>query len=130
MCTPVLKLAIFSIFFCLFSGTVYGQSNPNSFTTLSPAITLSAGDTVSGPLASSQPMHIVVVLKLNNQAQLQAFLADPGHAELTPAQFTALYSPTATQTQAVADYLTQSGFHVSISTNRLRAMLESGVQAV
>lgn len=121
---PALKFAVFSMFLCLLSGAVYGQNNPSSFTTLSPATTLSAGDTVAGPLATSQPMHIVVALKLNNQAQLQAFLADPGHAELTPAQFTALYSPTAAQAQAVADYLTQSGFqNVTISSNR---MLVSG----
>jgi len=97
MSTPVLKFAVFSMFLCLLSGAVYGQNNPSSFTTLRPATALNTGDTVTGPLATSQPMHIVVALKLNNQAQLQAFLADPGHAELTPEQFAALYSPTVAQ---------------------------------
>lgn len=120
MSTPLLKLAVFSIFFCLLSGAVYGQSNPSSFTTLTPATTLRATDTITGLLPASQPMHIVVALKLNNEPQLQAFIADPGYAELTPAQFTAQYSPTTAQAQAVTDYLTQSGCqNVAISANRL-----------
>ncbi len=120
MSTPVLKFAVFSIFFSLLSGAVLGQSNPSSFTTLRPATVLNTGDTISGPVPTSQPMHIVVALKLNNEPQLQAFIADPGHAELTPAQFMAQYSPTIAQAQAVADYLTQSGCqNVTISANRL-----------
>ncbi|HVC37277.1 MAG TPA: S53 family peptidase [Gammaproteobacteria bacterium] len=120
MSAPVLKFAVIPIFFCLLSGAVFGQSNSSSFITLRPATVLNTGDTISGPLPTSQPMHIVVALKLNNEPQLQAFIADPGHAELTPAQFTAQYSPTIAQAQAVADYLTQSGCqNVTISANRL-----------
>lgn len=120
MRTAALKLAVFPVVLALLSSAVYAQSNPSSFITLRPATTLNTGDSITGPLPTSQLMHIVVALKLNNEAQLQAFLADPGHAELTPAQFTALYSSTAAQAQAVADYLTQSGYrNVTISSNRL-----------
>ncbi len=120
MRTAALKLATFPMVLYLLSGAVYAQSNPSGFTALSPATTLNIGDTITGPLPTSQPMHIVVALKLDNLTQLQTFLADPRHAELTPAQFTALYSPTAAQAQAVADYLTQSGYqNVTISSNRL-----------
>jgi len=65
-------------------------------------------------------MHVVMSLKLRNQAQLQNYLKTPGHKPLTPAQFAALYSPTAAQAQAVADYMTKAGFtSVAITPNRM-----------
>jgi len=83
------------------------------------ATRLAHGDVVTGPLALSHPMHILVSLKLRNEAQLQAFNAKP-HAALTPAQFTAMYSPTQAQAQAVADFMKAHGFsNVTIAPNRL-----------
>jgi subtilase family serine protease len=80
---------------------------------------LAHGDVVTGPLALSHPMHILVSLKLRNEAQLQAFNAKP-HPALTPAQFTAMYSPTPAQAQAVANFMKAHGFsNVTIAPNRL-----------
>lgn len=119
MVTTAVKAIAFSTLLLL-SEAIFGQSSQITFTTLRQATVLSAGDKVTGPVASSQPMHIVVALRLNNKAQLRLFLADTGHAQLTPAQFTSQYSPTVTQAQAVANYLTESGFqNVTISPNRL-----------
>jgi len=85
------------------------------------------GDVSTGPLAFSQPMHVVVSLKLRNKAQLDSFVAKaekPGTAvadrSMSPAQFAAQYSPTQAQAQAVADYLTKAGYkNVTIAPNRL-----------
>ncbi|GLQ48202.1 hypothetical protein GCM10007862_32530 [Dyella lipolytica] len=89
--------------------------------TLHPAVSLRNGDQVVGPLAFSQPMHVVVTLKLRNKQQLDAYVAKPGFKPLTSDQFNALYAPTAEQAQAVADYLTKAGFgHVQIAANRMQ----------
>jgi len=89
--------------------------------------TLRNGDVSTGPLAFSQPMHVVVSLKLRNKAQLDSFVAkaeQPGtpvaQRSMTPEQFAAQYSPTQAQAQAVADYLTKAGYkNVTIAPNRL-----------
>ena len=85
---------------------------------LHPAVTLRNGDQVVGPLAFSQPLHVVVTLKLRNEAQLDQYIAKPGFKPLTSAQFNAQYAPTAAQAQQVADYLTKAGFsNVTIAAN-------------
>jgi subtilase family serine protease len=77
-------------------------------------------DFVAGPLALSQPMHIVVGLKLQNKAELDALISKPGFKPLTGAQFVERYSPSVAQAQAVADFLTKSGFsNVKIAPNRI-----------
>lgn len=104
---------------CAASSFAYADTS-TSLVTVKHATILRQGDTVVGPLAYSQPMHVVVSLKLRNQAQLQNYLKTPGRKPLTPAQFAALYSPTAAQAQAVADYMTKAGFtSVAITPNRM-----------
>ena len=89
------------------------------FTTVRHATTLVAGDRVVGPLDVAHPMRVAVSLKLRNKAQLDAFVANPHHPNLTPAQFNELYAPTQAQAQQVADFLKQSGFSgVTIEPNR------------
>ena len=89
------------------------------FTTVRHATALHAGDRVVGPLDVAQPMHISVSLNLRNKAQLDAFVANPHHPNLTPAQFNAMYAPTQAQAQQVADFLKKSGFsNVTIEPNR------------
>jgi subtilase family serine protease len=84
------------------------------------ATVLRHGDAVTGPLAITESMHIVVGLKLRNQAQLDALISHPGFKPLTGAQFVAQYSPTVEQAQAVANFLKASGFtNVQIAPNRL-----------
>src|SRR5215469_278101 len=86
---------------------------------LHPAVTLRSGDQVLGPLAFSQPMHVVVTLKLRNEQQLDNYIAKPGFKPLTSEQFNAQYAPTAEQARAVADYLTKAGFsNIKIAPNR------------
>lgn len=90
------------------------------------ATILHNGEVVTGPVASSQPMHISVSLKLQNQDKLNAFLATaskPGtpvaNRSMSSADFIAQYSPTQAQAQAVATYLNSAGFsHVTIAPNR------------
>ncbi|MEW9624645.1 protease pro-enzyme activation domain-containing protein [Rhodanobacter geophilus] len=89
------------------------------FTTVRHATKLHTGDRVVGPLDVAQSMHIAVSLNLRNKAQLDAFVANPHHPNLTPAQFNAMYAPTQAQAQQVADFLRKSGFgNVTIEPNR------------
>jgi hypothetical protein len=75
-----------------------------------PAVALHDGEKLVGPLSVSQPMHVVVALRLRNEQQLDQYIAKPGFRPLTSGQFRMLYAPTKPQAQAVADYLTKAGF--------------------
>lgn len=89
------------------------------FSVVRHATRLHTGDRVMGALDVAHSMHVAVSLKLRNKAQLDAFVANPHHPNLTPAQFNAMYAPTAAQAQQVANYLRQSGFsNVTIEPNR------------
>ena len=80
--------------------------------------TLHPGDAFTGVLAHTQPMHIVVALKLRNRAQLDTLVAT--HQTLTPTQFSSRHEPTIMQVQAVATYLKQMGFtNIVIAPNHL-----------
>ncbi|HEY8683605.1 MAG TPA: protease pro-enzyme activation domain-containing protein [Rhodanobacter sp.] len=79
---------------------------------------LHAGDVFAGVLPHTQPMHVVVALKLRNGDQLSSLIA--AHQTLTPAQFSAQHAPTPMQAQAVAAYLIRMGYiNVAISANRM-----------
>jgi pseudomonalisin len=79
---------------------------------------LQPGDVFTGVLPHTQPMHVVVALKLQNSDQLSSLVA--AHQMLTPAQISANYAPTASQAQAVTAYLRQMGFtNVVIAPNRM-----------
>jgi len=83
------------------------------------ATRLHTGDKVLGALSQSQPMNIAVSLKLRNKAELDAFVANPHHPNLTPAQFLAKYAPTQANAKAVANFLKKEGFtDVRIAPNR------------
>jgi len=95
------------------------------------ATALHLGDTVVGPVALTRPIRVAVSLKLRNEASLQAFIANPNHPNLTPAQFTAKYGPSETDANAVAAWLKQNGFsNISISPNRVLVSATASVGAV
>jgi xanthomonalisin len=82
------------------------------------ATPLRQGDAFTSALPSTQPMHLVVALKMRNQAQLDQRIG--AHQTLTSAQILTDHAPTRQQAQAVADYLTRAGFkNVVIAANRL-----------
>lgn len=90
------------------------------FAQVTRATLLDRGGVVHGPLSLSQPLHVSVTLKLRNAGQLHDLLAAGAHGRMSRAQISADYLPTAAQAQAVADYLTQSGFrNVKIAANRM-----------
>ena len=100
----------------------------NAFVALAQHATqLRQGDVVSGPLATSQPIHIEVALKLRNPAQLHTFLATAKTSTLSMVQhkmstqqFVAAYSPTSDQANKVAAWLKAAGFtNVTIAPNRM-----------
>ena len=78
------------------------------------------------PLEASQPLHITVVLKGRNDAQLDAFvreLEQPGnpnyHRYLTTAEFDERFAPTDAQVRSVVAHLRANGFrNIAVSENR------------
>ncbi|AOK05804.1 peptidase S53 [Burkholderia latens] len=76
------------------------------------------GNVVSAaPMSATAPVHVALVLKLNDEAGLNRFVQDartPGSpnfgAVLTSAQIAAQYAPTTGQVAAVKTYLASKGF--------------------
>ncbi|MCE5231687.1 MAG: protease pro-enzyme activation domain-containing protein [Mizugakiibacter sp.] len=102
------------------------------------AFVLHKGDAYSGQLSFAQPMHVEVALKLRNGTELKSFIA-AAHQGLAPlaqrvmphAQFMQRHAPTASQAQAVADYLTRSGFsNVVISPNNMLVSADATADVV
>ena len=108
------------------SASAAGGTAP--FATVAHPTQLRPGDAVMGALPMAQPIQIVVGLKMRNRTALDALLASnaknqamglPAHL-MTPDQILATHSPTVEQAQAVANYLTRSGFsNVVIAPNRM-----------
>lgn len=88
--------------------------------TVAGATVLERGDAVAGPMQLSQPMSVVVALKLRNKPDLDARIRKPDFRPMSGAQFAARYSPTHAQAQVVADFLKRAGFtNIRIAPNRL-----------
>ncbi|KVC51166.1 peptidase S53 [Burkholderia diffusa] len=86
------------------------------------------GNVVSAaPMSATAPVHVALVLKLNDEAGLNRFLKQarmPGSpsfgAVLTSAQVAAQYAPTAQQVAAVKAYLGSKGFtNINVSRNNM-----------
>ena len=83
--------------------------------------------TIRGFAQDSEPLSIVVALKLRNERLMDSYIAEqhrPGspafHQWLSSEEATEYFSPTQDEAQAVADYLTAQGFsNVEIAPNRL-----------
>ncbi|HET7931255.1 MAG TPA: protease pro-enzyme activation domain-containing protein, partial [Rhodanobacteraceae bacterium] len=110
----------------------------SSFATLTRATQLNRGDTVKGAMPISNTVHVTVALKLRNGAQMKAFLARakaPGtpvaQRVMSRAALAANHLPTASQAQAVADFLKRSGFtNVQVSSNRMLVSGDASAAAV
>ncbi len=122
-----------------------GWVETDTKTALQPVDTLSAGAPHSPrftalvtPLQPDQPLHLVIGLKLRNQAQLDGFLRDlnrvgsPVYGKLlTPAQFKAAYGPTDAQVQAVVAHLQQAGFRqIKVAPNNLLISADANAASV
>ncbi|WP_105132495.1 protease pro-enzyme activation domain-containing protein [Burkholderia sp. BE12] len=87
-----------------------------------------AGNVVSAvPMSATAPIHVVLLLKLNNEAGLSRFLEQartPGSARfgtvLTSTQIAAQYAPTANQVATVKAYLGSKGFtNITVADNNM-----------
>lgn len=106
-------------------------TNDAAMVSLHHATLLRQGDTVTGPLPSSQLVHVVVALKPRHQDQLDAYMATPGFKPLTPEQYDAQYAPTQAQADAVADHLRRAGLtDVRVGSNRLMVEASGRADAV
>ena len=103
-------------------------SGTTAYTAVAHPTSLRQGDAVVGALPMTQPIHIEVALKMRDRDGLEAFIQNNAKNQakglaaqsMTPAQFLASHAPTQAQAQAVADYLTRSGFtNVVVAPNRL-----------
>ncbi|WP_155632096.1 protease pro-enzyme activation domain-containing protein [Burkholderia vietnamiensis] len=86
------------------------------------------GNAVSAaPMSATAPVHVALVLKLNDEAGLSRFLQQartPGSASfgavLTSAQIAAQYAPTAGQVATVKAYLGSKGFtNIKVADNNM-----------
>ncbi|HET7307038.1 MAG TPA: pre-peptidase C-terminal domain-containing protein [Gammaproteobacteria bacterium] len=114
-----LRVAIVSTIFGLVAGpALAAASSSGAYAVVKHATHLRANDVALGPVAASQPVHVVISLKLRHQARLKAVIRS--HQTLTSAKFISQFSPTLGQAQAAAEFLKHSGFtHITISPNRL-----------
>ncbi|WDR89153.1 protease pro-enzyme activation domain-containing protein [Burkholderia ambifaria] len=86
------------------------------------------GNVVSAaPMSATAPIHVALVLKLNDEAALHRFVQDartPGSASfgavLTSAQIAARYTPSAGQIATVKAYLQSKGFtNINVAGNNM-----------
>ena len=103
----------------LSAGSAFAVAAPaSSGVAIAHATSLQSGDMIAGALPISHSLHVTIALTLRNGPQLDAAIAQ--HKVMSQQQFMADHAPTAAQAQAVADFLSQSGFHnVTIAPNRL-----------
>ncbi|MEP6881900.1 MAG: protease pro-enzyme activation domain-containing protein, partial [Dokdonella sp.] len=95
--------------------------------TVSGATALRYGDFIEGSLATKQPIHIEVALKMRDRAGLDNFvsLATQARAlgipaDMSSSRFLADHAPSEAQAKLVADFLTDAGFkNVVVAPNRL-----------
>ncbi|WP_144030058.1 protease pro-enzyme activation domain-containing protein [Burkholderia sp. AU16741] len=109
-----------------------GGDDAGPAATSAQAVKLSAlratGNVVgAAPMSATAPVHVVLVLKLNDEAGLNRFLQQartPGSASfgavLTSAQVAAQYAPSAGQVATVKTYLASKGFtNISVAGNNM-----------
>ncbi|WP_272148354.1 protease pro-enzyme activation domain-containing protein [Burkholderia cepacia] len=109
-----------------------GDESPTAATATVQTGKLSAlratGNVVSAaPMSATAPVHVALVLKLNDEAALNRFVQDartPGSASfgavLTAAQIAARYAPTAGQVATVQAYLQSKGFtNINVAGNNM-----------
>ncbi|UGB46413.1 PKD domain-containing protein [Frateuria edaphi] len=109
------------------AGSAAAVTTHPAMVSLGHAPALHKGETLIGPLSSTQPLHVEVALKLRNQTQLHSFIASAHSSSrlvaqrtMSAQQFRANHAPTQGQADAVAAYLRQAGFtNVRIAPNRL-----------
>lgn len=136
---PWSKVTAAAVLLAVAFAPAFGQTNRSGATTTNQSVvttqtqaaTLHASDHVMGRLAATKTLHIVLELKLRNQAQLHTVVQQALHPRqttrlqpLTTTQFKTRFSPTSEQADTVAEFLRKAGFkNVDISANR---MLVSG----
>lgn len=96
-------------------------------TTATHAHELAATATAADLADASTPVHVEVVMKLQNRSTLDDFIAashNPSsaayHTKLSASDTVAMFSPSAAQVQAVVDHLSKAGFsHITVAPNRM-----------
>ncbi|HEX7348890.1 MAG TPA: protease pro-enzyme activation domain-containing protein, partial [Rhodanobacteraceae bacterium] len=95
------------------------------------ATQMRAGDSVVGQMALTKTMRVTMSLKLRNEAQLNAFIANPHHPNLTHAEFMAKYGPTQAQVNQVKAFMHHEGFkNLKVSADRMLVSGEAPVSTV
>jgi subtilase family serine protease len=115
----------------LTAATLACAASPAGTRVAAHAVALHLGDMVAGPVALTRPLRVTVSLRLRNESSLRAFIANPNHPNLTPAQFTAKYGPSQGDANGVATWLKHHGFsNISVSPNRLLVSATASAGAV
>lgn len=120
------------------SSTLWTTTDTKAFVTPSQVQTRSLSATPLLELAAGESTHIVVSLKLRDEAKLKAFaqsVNQPGNAQfgkfLKRQQFIDQYAPTEAQVQQVVAHLRKNGFvNIRVAANRLLISADGSAGAV
>lgn len=116
--SQIIKAAVTAIplFFLASAGPLVAQTSWVSTATQGVGASL-VNATNLGPLPSSTPLHISVVLGIQNKSALKQLVQNENSPSsslygtaITPTQFLSTYAPTSAQVQAVVSYLSSQGF--------------------
>ena len=116
--------------------TAWASTDTKAF--ISPSRTLALAATPQVELAAGETAHIVVSLKLRNEAELKQLAHDVNDAGtpryrkyLTHAKFLTDYAPTEAQVQKVVAHLRKSGFiNIRVTPNRVLISADGTAGAV
>ena len=131
-----LAIASFAAFGASPASTLWAPTDTKAFVTPSQVEARSATPLLE--LAAGESAHIVVSLKLRDEAQLKQFaqaVNQPGNAQfgkfLKRQQFLLQYAPTEAQVQAVVAHLRKNGFvNIHVAPNRLLISADGSAGAV
>jgi len=100
-------------------------------TVVTRATQLGAGDSVVGTMTLTKSMRVTMSLRLRNEAQLDAFIANPHHPNLSHAEFMAKYGPSGAQVNQVKAFMRQQGFtNIHVTPDNMLVSGEAPVSTV
>jgi pseudomonalisin/xanthomonalisin len=130
-----LRLKALVVAMGLAAGTAAFAATPSSVLANTAAVTratqMRTGDSVIGPMALTKSMRVTMSLNLRNKAELDAFVANPHHPNLSHAEFLAKFGPSQAQVNQVKAFMRQQGFrNLQVSSDNMLVSGEAPVSTV
>ena len=137
----ILRQRVLPLIFALafLSAVRLADANSTQLISVGSATVLRQSDLVIGALPAHENLHVVVALKLRNRAALDEFVntmtATPSaltaHQTMSADQLSSQHLPTADQSRAVADFLTNAGLtNVTVTPNYMLVSADGAANVV